>query len=77
MAKIGFVGIGQMGRAMCPHLIRNGHDVTVYDISNDAVALLNKLVLKLQILKTSRRICRSNFFNFANRLNCRAGCIWS
>ena len=47
MAKIGFVGIGQMGRAMCPHLIRNGHDVTVYDISNDAVAPLEQAGAKV------------------------------
>ena len=42
MAKIGFVGLGQMGSAMCPHLIKNGHHVTVYDVSQEAVAALEK-----------------------------------
>lgn len=42
MAKIGFVGLGQMGSAMCPHLIKNGHHVSVYDVSQEAVAALEK-----------------------------------
>ena len=42
MAKIGFVGLGQMGSAMCPHLIKNGHHVTVYDVSQEAIAALEK-----------------------------------
>lgn len=42
MAKIGFVGLGQMGSAMCPHLIKDGHHVTVYDISQKAVSALEK-----------------------------------
>jgi len=42
MAKIGFVGLGQMGSAMCPHLIKNSHHVTVYDVSQEAVAALEK-----------------------------------
>lgn len=29
--KIGFIGLGLMGRAMARHLIRGGHDVTVYN----------------------------------------------
>ena len=42
MAKIGFVGLGQMGSAMCPHLIKDGHHVTVYDVSQKAVSALEK-----------------------------------
>jgi len=29
--KVGFIGLGMMGRAMAQHLIRGGHDVTVYN----------------------------------------------
>ncbi len=29
--KIGFIGLGLMGRAMAAHLVRGGHDVTVYN----------------------------------------------
>ena len=42
MTKIGFVGLGQMGSAMCPHLIKDGHHVTVYDVSQKAVSALEK-----------------------------------
>jgi len=47
MAKIGFVGLGQMGSAMCPHLLKNGHEVTVYDISKAAVAALERAGAKV------------------------------
>jgi 4-hydroxybutyrate dehydrogenase/sulfolactaldehyde 3-reductase len=47
MAKIGFVGLGQMGSAMCPHLLKNGHDVTVFDISKTAVAALEQAGAKV------------------------------
>lgn len=36
MAKIGFVGLGQMGSAMSHNLIKAGHDVTVFDLSESA-----------------------------------------
>jgi nucleoside-diphosphate-sugar epimerase len=31
MAKIAFLGAGTMGSAMVPHLLKAGHDVTVYN----------------------------------------------
>lgn len=37
MAKIGFVGLGQMGNAMSRNLIKGGHALQVFDISPDAV----------------------------------------
>ncbi|MEQ5774111.1 3-hydroxyisobutyrate dehydrogenase [Thalassospira sp. NFXS8] len=37
MAKIGFVGLGNMGGPMAANLIRAGHDVKVFDLSADAV----------------------------------------
>ena len=47
MEKIGFVGLGQMGSAMCPHLLKSGHDVTVFDISDAAASSLEKLGAKV------------------------------
>lgn len=38
MAKIGFIGIGHMGAPMANNLIAAGHAVTVFDLSEDAVA---------------------------------------
>ena len=37
MAKIGFVGLGQMGNAMSGNLIKGGHDLCVFDVSDKAV----------------------------------------
>ena len=36
-APIGFVGLGNMGAHMARNLLKNGHDVRVYDISADSV----------------------------------------
>ena len=38
MARIGFVGLGQMGNAMSKNLIKGGHQLKVFDISETAVA---------------------------------------
>lgn len=37
MARIGFVGLGQMGTAMSRNLIRGGHDLVVFDLSVEAM----------------------------------------
>ncbi|KNC77976.1 3-hydroxyisobutyrate dehydrogenase [Sphaeroforma arctica JP610] len=38
--KVGFVGLGNMGRHMANNLIKAGHEVTVYDINTTAAASL-------------------------------------
>jgi 3-hydroxyisobutyrate dehydrogenase len=38
MSKIAFLGLGAMGSRMAPHLIKAGHDVTVWNRSPAAVA---------------------------------------
>src|SRR5690554_5783285 len=40
MAKITFIGLGNMGGPMAGNLVKAGHDVTVFDLSKDAVAAL-------------------------------------
>lgn len=41
--KIGFIGIGQMGRHMARHVLEAGYDLTVYDVDkNAATPLLEK-----------------------------------
>ncbi|MAA74161.1 MAG: 3-hydroxyisobutyrate dehydrogenase [Salinisphaeraceae bacterium] len=35
MAKIGFIGLGNMGGPMASNLIKAGHDVTVFDLSEE------------------------------------------
>ena len=35
--KIGFIGLGIMGRPMTKHLLNAGYEVVVHDINRDAV----------------------------------------
>ncbi|WP_247010168.1 NAD(P)-dependent oxidoreductase [Halorientalis litorea] len=37
MVTLGFVGLGRMGGSMATHLVRNGHEVVVYDSRPEAV----------------------------------------
>ncbi len=37
MSKFAFLGLGTMGSRMAPHLIKAGHDVTVWNCSSAAV----------------------------------------
>lgn len=37
MEKIGFIGLGMMGGAICNALVNNGHQVTVFDLSEKAL----------------------------------------
>ena len=41
MSKVGFIGLGIMGRPMAKHLVRSGYDVMVADLNQD---LVNELV---------------------------------
>ncbi|MGC8121978.1 3-hydroxyisobutyrate dehydrogenase [Marinobacter sp. VGCF2001] len=40
MAKITFIGLGNMGAPMATNLVKAGHDVTVFDLSKPAVEAL-------------------------------------
>lgn len=40
MAKIAFIGLGNMGGPMAANLLKAGHAVTVFDLSKDAVEIL-------------------------------------
>lgn len=42
MARIGFVGLGHMGLPMAIHLIQAGHEVTGFDLQQDALAALSR-----------------------------------
>lgn len=37
MAKIGFLGLGNIGKGICKNLIEKGHDLTVYDVCGEAM----------------------------------------
>jgi 3-hydroxyisobutyrate dehydrogenase len=38
MANIGFIGLGNMGGPMAANLVSAGHNVTVFDLNQNAVA---------------------------------------
>ena len=46
MGTVGFVGLGQMGSAMSHNLIRAGHDLKVFDLSEAAVRNMVKVGAK-------------------------------
>lgn len=37
MAKIGFIGLGNIGKGICGNLIKAGHELTIYDRKPDAM----------------------------------------
>ncbi len=38
MARVGFIGLGNMGGGMAANLAKNGHDVRAYGLSAEALA---------------------------------------
>lgn len=43
MAKIAFIGLGNMGGPMAANLVKNSHDVTGFDLSEKPMATLEKI----------------------------------
>src|SRR3569623_1499257 len=37
MARIAFIGLGHMGGGMAPNLVKAGHEVRAFDLSEDAL----------------------------------------
>ena len=44
MEKVGFIGLGRMGRGMASNLCRKGFELVVYDINPEPMLALEKLV---------------------------------
>jgi 3-hydroxyisobutyrate dehydrogenase len=40
MSRVGFIGLGNMGGPMCRHLVEAGHEVTAFDLDQQALARL-------------------------------------
>ncbi|MBA3988621.1 3-hydroxyisobutyrate dehydrogenase [Aliidiomarina maris] len=47
MAKVGFIGLGNMGGPMAENLVKAGHDVKVFDLSAEALARLEQAGAKV------------------------------
>ena len=59
MAKVGLIGVGNMGRGMSRNILKAGHELTVYDIRTEAMETL--------VQEGGRRCC------IAARARCRRG----
>ena len=58
MKKIGFVGLGIMGKPMAKNLLRAGYEVTVFDINQDAVKEV--MAEGAAMAKTSKEVAQSS-----------------
>lgn len=45
--KIGFIGLGIMGKPMALNLLKAGHTVTVFDLNEEAIQALQKAGAKV------------------------------
>ena len=46
MAKIAFIGLGHMGGGMAPNLVKAGHEVRAFDLSEEALVGLTEFFLR-------------------------------
>lgn len=58
MTELGFIGLGIMGKPMAGHLVKAGHTVRVYDISEESVKQLR--ALGAQSCSCSREIAQKS-----------------
>lgn len=55
MSKIGFIGLGIMGRHMCGHLIEGGHELYVFDIA----AIPEEIAAKATVCATGKEVAEN------------------
>lgn len=65
MTKIAFLGLGAMGSRMAPHLIKAGHDVTVWNRSPAAAAVAAAVALGARSAATPREAAEGAEFVFS------------
>ena len=51
MAVIAFIGLGQMGSPMASNLLKQGHQLSVFDVNPDAVQRLVEKELNLPVAR--------------------------
>ena len=70
--KIGFIGLGIMGKPMAKNLIRAGYELIVYDFNQDAVEELVSCGAKAAV-NVSGRGC---YYNASQFSPCAGGGAW-
>jgi len=66
MAKIGFLGLGNIGKGICKNLIEKGHELTVYDICNES---MKRFESKAKLAKDEMEVFENSdiiFFSLPN-----------
>ena len=43
MAKVGLIGVGNMGSGMSKNILKAGHELTVYDVRSEPLKMLSQL----------------------------------
>ena len=71
MAEIGFVGLGNMGGPMAANLIKAGHKLRVFDLSQ---AAMDKLVGAGAAAASSRKRCRQGRRSRRHHASSRPAC---
>ena len=61
MKKLGFIGLGIMGKPMAKNLIKGGYDLVVYDLNKDVVDELVNLGAEYKSLKEIGEMCEIIF----------------
>lgn len=66
MAKIGFVGLGQVGKGICNNLIKAGHELCVYDVNPVAMERFRDIAVLAADIK---EVCRCSEYIFLSLPN--------
>ncbi|NLC68562.1 MAG: NAD(P)-dependent oxidoreductase [Clostridiaceae bacterium] len=66
MRKIGFIGVGNMGRGMCENIIKKGYPVTAYDKNPAALAYFEN---KAELAQSSLEVFKASEVTFLSLPN--------
>ena len=67
MARVGLIGVGNMGMGMAKNILKNGHELTVYDVRIEPLEELSQL--GAQAAATPKEVGESADFVFIMVLN--------
>ena len=66
MAKVGFIGLGNIGKGICGNLVKAGHEMSVFDVSETA---RNKWKDKAYIASDAGEVCERSDYIFLSLPN--------
>jgi 3-hydroxyisobutyrate dehydrogenase-like beta-hydroxyacid dehydrogenase len=66
MKKIGFIGVGNMGRGMCENIIKKGYPVTIYDKNSTSLAYFKN---RAELAQSSLEVFKASDVTFLSLPN--------